>query len=79
MSSLGNFKPREVEAVLFRAGFIIDTKSGSHRSYYHPIRKVHATIAFHPGTIPTGTLRAIIRQTGMTGDEFLSYSKKRKY
>jgi hypothetical protein len=27
----------------------------------------------HPGTLPIGTLRAIIRQTGLSVDEFLGY------
>lgn len=78
MSKLPNLKPREVAELLFRAGFIEDTTKGAHRTYRHPTKGKYTTVSFHPGTIPKGTFRAIIRQTGMTPEEFLSYRKKKK-
>ncbi len=78
MSTLPSLKPREVERILLNAGFIPDTNKGSHRTYYHPEKRLHTTVAFHPGDVPTGTLRSIIKQAGMQPDEFLAYKKKKK-
>lgn len=78
MSTLPSLKPREVERILFNAGFVPDTSKGSHRTYYHPAKKFHTTVAFHPGDVPMGTLRSIIKQAGMQTEEFLQYRKKKK-
>ena len=78
MSTLPTLKPREVEQMLFNAGFIPDTSKGSHRTYYHAEKRLHATVAFHPGDVPIGTLRSIIKQSGMQPNEFLAYKKKKK-
>jgi len=71
MAKVPVLRPREIEHILRRAGFVIDTKVGSHRTYYNPETKRHTTVAFHPGTVPRPTLKAIINQSGMTVDEFL--------
>ena len=76
MSKLPNLKPREVEAILLRAGFIRHAAKSGHRTYYRAETHAYTVVAFHPGTIPQGTLRAIIRQANMSPDEFLSYRKK---
>lgn len=78
MSTLPSLKPREVERTLLNAGFVPDTSKGSHRTYYHPTKKLHATVAFHTGDVPTGTLRSIIKQAGMRPDEFFQYKRKKK-
>jgi predicted RNA binding protein YcfA (HicA-like mRNA interferase family) len=59
---------------LERAGFIVSRMSGSHCRLVHssePLRKV--TIPVHVGDLKRGTLRAIIRQAGMTVQEFLRF------
>lgn len=71
MSKLSQLKPRQVEKIIRKAGFLLDTQKGSHRTYYNPKTNKHTTISFHPGTIPQGTLRAIINQTGLTIEAFL--------
>ena len=78
MSKLPNLKPREIVTILLHAGFIEHTTHSTHRTYKHPGKKLYTTVSFHTRTIPQGTLRAIIRQAGMTTDEFLSYRKKKK-
>ena len=78
MSNLPSLKPREVEKILHNAGLLADTTKSSHRTYFNPTTNKFTTVSFHPGDIPTGTLRAIIKQTGMTPDEFLTYRKKKK-
>jgi len=64
-------KPKQVVAALEKAGFEVRRQTGSHVIMYksgirHPI-----SIPLHPGDLPKGTLRAIIRQAGLTIDEFL--------
>ena len=77
MGKLPSLKPREVAKILLNASFIEDTTKSAHRTYRHPQTKNYTTVSFHPGTIPTGTLRAIVRQSGMTPDDFLSFRKKK--
>jgi predicted RNA binding protein YcfA (HicA-like mRNA interferase family) len=62
-------KPQAVEKLLSRSGFIFVRSRGSHRFYRHADRRM-VTVAFHPGDIPTGTLRAIIAQVGLTVERF---------
>ena len=57
---------------------MVETTKSAHRTYKHPITKKYTTVSFHPGTIPQGTFRAIIRQSGMTPDKFISLRKKKK-
>jgi predicted RNA binding protein YcfA (HicA-like mRNA interferase family) len=46
-------------------------QSGSHATYRHPDGR-WTIVSIHPGKIiPKGTLRKIIRDTGLTVDEFL--------
>jgi len=64
---------REVVRHLRAAGFIFDRQAkGSHEIWYNPQTQRYVTIPYHPGTLPRGTLRAIIRQAGLDVEEFLS-------
>jgi predicted RNA binding protein YcfA (HicA-like mRNA interferase family) len=63
---------RQVVRVLEQIGFQRVRQSGSHATYRHPdgrwtIVSVHAS-----KTIPKGTLRKIIRDAGLTVDEFVA-------
>jgi len=63
---------RDVVARLRGAGFVFDRQAkGSHEIWYNPKTKRRTTVPHHPGNLPTGTLRAIIREAGLTVDEFL--------
>ncbi len=75
MSNIPSLKAREVLEILFRAGFEKVCTTGSH------IRlgkgKLRVTVPYHSkGTIPTGTLKSIIRQADMTVDQFFAYRRK---
>lgn len=63
------YKAREVLARLQRAGFIIKRQSGSHAVLRHADGR-QTYVAMHPGDIPTGTFRAILKQSGLTEDQF---------
>jgi predicted RNA binding protein YcfA (HicA-like mRNA interferase family) len=62
----------EVIKKLRKAGFEFDRQAkGSHEIWYNPVTKRRVTIPNHPGKeIPKGTLRAIIREAGLTSEEF---------
>ena len=75
MSNIPSLKAREVLEILFRAGFEKVRTSGSHIRLIK--ERFRVTVPYHSkGTIPTGTLKSIIKQTGMTDEKFLSYPKK---
>ncbi|MFQ5801115.1 MAG: type II toxin-antitoxin system HicA family toxin [Candidatus Hydrothermarchaeales archaeon] len=69
----------QVIKALKRAGFIFDRHAkGSHEIYYNPVTKSRTTVPNHPGsTLPQGTLRAIIKQAGLTREKFLRLLKKK--
>ena len=63
---------REVVRALLRAGFVIHHQTGSHVQLTHPQRPgLRVTVPSHSGDVPRGTLHAILRQAGLSRDEFL--------
>ena len=62
------YKAREALAKLQRAGFVIKRQSGSHVVRHADGRQTY--VAMHPGDIPTGTFRAMLRQAGLTEEKF---------
>lgn len=76
MSKMPSLKAREILEILFAAGFEKVRTSGSHIR----LRKGQnlVTVAFHSkGNIPKGTLANIIRQSGLTRNEFMKMLKKK--
>jgi predicted RNA binding protein YcfA (HicA-like mRNA interferase family) len=63
------YKAREVLTKLQRAGFVIRRQSGSHVVLRHADGR-QTYVAMHPGDVPSGTFRAILRQAGLTDEEF---------
>ncbi len=63
------YKAREVLSKLQRAGFLIKRQSGSHVVLRHSDGR-QTYVAMHPGDIPSGTLRAILRQAGLSEEAF---------
>jgi len=58
---------------LRKAGFVFDRQAkGSHEIWYHPQTHRRVVIPNHPGDVPKSTLRHIIRQSGLTIEEFNS-------
>ena len=64
------YSAREVLARLLRAGFLEVRQTGSHKVLRHPDGR-QTYVAMHPGTLPTGTFRKILKQAGLTEEEFL--------
>jgi predicted RNA binding protein YcfA (HicA-like mRNA interferase family) len=72
MGRLAGFKYREIVKRLKQFGFEFDRQAaGSHEIWYNPATNLYTTIPNHPGDMPEGTLRAILKQAGLTPDEFL--------
>jgi len=64
-------KPRELIKKFQKVGFIIDRKKGSHIILYKEQSKITIVVPMHTKTLPTGTLLAIIKDSGLTKEEFL--------
>ena len=45
--------------------------AGSHEIWFNPDTKKYTTIPQHPGNIPEGTLRAILKQADIDPDDFI--------
>lgn len=61
--------PSEVIRIVERAGFRFIRSRGSHRVFAHGSTLV--VIPFHRRDLKPGTLRAIIKATGLTPEEFI--------
>ncbi|MBI3393089.1 MAG: type II toxin-antitoxin system HicA family toxin [Nitrospirae bacterium] len=72
MGRFAGFKYRDVIRRLKQLGFEFDRQAaGSHEIWYHPANRRYTTVPNHPGDLPEGTLRAILRQAGIDPEEFL--------
>jgi predicted RNA binding protein YcfA (HicA-like mRNA interferase family) len=72
MGRLAGFKYREIVKRLKQLGFEFDRQAaGSHEIWHHPVVNRSTTLPNHPGDMPEGTLRAILKQAGIDPDEFL--------
>ncbi len=75
---LPSLKAREVVRALQRAGFSVTRTSGSHCRLVHdtdPTRQV--TIPVHSGKdLKRGTIQGILRQAGLTVEEFNAFLRK---
>ena len=63
------YSAREVLAKLVRAGFVEVRQSGSHKVLRHPDGR-QTYVAMHPGSLPPGTFRKILKQAGLTIEGF---------
>jgi predicted RNA binding protein YcfA (HicA-like mRNA interferase family) len=60
-------------------GFAFDRHAaGSHEIWFNPETRRYTTIPNHPGDMPEGTLRAILKQAGIEPETFLKGRKTGK-
>lgn len=72
MARLAGLTAAEVIRKLRRAGFVFDRQAkGSHEIWWNPITRARTTVPNHPGSVPEGTVRAIVKQARLTVEEFL--------
>lgn len=62
MSRPPQVRPKDLVKALLKAGFIKDRQTGSHVYLKHPDGRL-TSVSVHPGTIPLGTMHAILKQT----------------
>ena len=73
MAKLPVLTASEIISGLKKAGFVFDRQAkGSHEIWYNPITRKRTTVPNHPGIdIRKGTLKAILREAGISVEEFL--------
>ena len=72
MGRLAGFRYREIVRKLKALGFAFDRQAaGSHEIWFQAGSNRYTTVPNHPGEMPEGTLRAILKQAGIDPDTFL--------
>jgi predicted RNA binding protein YcfA (HicA-like mRNA interferase family) len=70
MNGLPVVRPRQLIRALERAGFFVHHIRGSHHYLRHPDKPgVLVSVPVHNRDLKRGTLRAILREAGLTSDE----------
>jgi predicted RNA binding protein YcfA (HicA-like mRNA interferase family) len=70
VNALPVLTPRQLIRALQRAGFVLHHVRGSHHYFRHPDKPgVLVTVPYHNRDLKRGTLRAIMRQAGLTADD----------
>ena len=72
MGRVAGFKYRQIIKKLKKFVFEFDRQAaGSHEIWFNPSTNKYTTIPNHPGDMPEGTLKAILKQADITTDRFL--------
>ena len=73
MGRLAGFRYRDIIRKLRILGFsFLRQAAGSHEIWHNPSTDKYTTIPNHPGDMPEGTLRAILKQAAIEVDAFLA-------
>jgi len=70
MTRLPTLTPKKILQALERGGFELDHSRGSHLYLLHPLTQRATTIAIHSGDISRSLLKEIIKQAGLTENQF---------
>ena len=73
MTRLPAIRPAAVVAALKRAGFIEKRQKGSHLIMWHEQKRRTTIVAIHSRDIPGPTLKDILKQAGVSEEEFLGF------
>lgn len=80
MGRLGGFRYREIVRKLRASGFEFDRQAaGSHEIWYNATTRRYTTVPNHPGNMPEGTLRSILKQAGIDPETFYSSNTRTKF
>ncbi|HEY7304051.1 MAG TPA: type II toxin-antitoxin system HicA family toxin [Bryobacteraceae bacterium] len=72
MGRLAGFRYRDIVRKLKACGFEFDRQAaGSHEIWYNSRTNRYTTVPNHPGDMPEGSLRAILKQAAIDPDSFL--------
>lgn len=64
-------RPKELIKILEKSGFELRRQTGSHAVFRHPETKNMAIVPVHAKDIKRGLLFGILRQAGISQEEFL--------
>jgi len=70
MSRLPNLNARKILRALKHAGFIEDGQRGSHLYLWNEEKKLVTSVPMHGRDVKRSLLKQIVRQAGLTEDEF---------
>jgi predicted RNA binding protein YcfA (HicA-like mRNA interferase family) len=70
MPRLPSLNARQVVKAFTQAGYTLDRQAGSHIILWHKERRQILSVPNHD-PVKRGTLRTLIRQSGMTVEEYL--------
>jgi predicted RNA binding protein YcfA (HicA-like mRNA interferase family) len=71
--TLPAIRPKRLIRALERAGFLVHHVTGSHYILKHPTKRgLRVTVPFHNRDLKRGTLQSIVKQAGLTNEEFLN-------
>jgi predicted RNA binding protein YcfA (HicA-like mRNA interferase family) len=69
---LAGYNYREIIKKLKKLGFEFHRQAaGSHEIWHNSLKNFYTTIPNHSGDMPEGTLKAILKQGGVSVEEFL--------
>jgi predicted RNA binding protein YcfA (HicA-like mRNA interferase family) len=72
MGRLTGYSYHDVVKKLKKLKFEFDRQAkGSHEIWWNPMTRTRTTIPNHPGDIPEGTLKAILKQANILIEDFL--------
>jgi len=72
MGRLSGFNYRQITKRLRKHGFAFDRQAvGSHEIWHNVSSGKYTTVPNHPGDMPEGTLRAILKQADISPNDFL--------
>lgn len=72
MGRLAGFRYRDIIRRLKAFGFVFARQAaGSHEIWVNTQTGHHVTVPNHPGDMPEGTLRSILRAAAIEAEEFL--------
>jgi predicted RNA binding protein YcfA (HicA-like mRNA interferase family) len=78
MGRLAGFRYREIANRLRACGFLFDRQAaGSHEIWFNAATNQYTTVPNHPGDMPEGTLRTILKQAGIKPRAFLAGPSKK--
>lgn len=68
MTKLPQVRPKDLVKALEKARFVKSRQTGSHLYLKHSDGRL-TSVSIHPKPVPTGTLRAILKQTQLKPEE----------
>ena len=71
MPKLPSFTSTEIIKILQKKGFVIDRIKGSHHILLNKNNKIRVVVPMHRTDLPKGTLHEIIKQSGLTDEDFM--------